>query len=203
MGFLSVQSIIPPGITLPYSGTVNPSGWLLCDGSAISRTVYSALFAAISTTYGVGDGSTTFNLPDLRGRTIIGKDVLVTSYADRVTSANALIDSRILGASGGTETHLLTAAQAAQKSISAVSGGSNTSLAHNHSAISNGGTGGGSTVANWTVSAASGANSSTFGSTGNTDLTSHTHTVAISGTNALFAHQNTQPSIVLNYIVKI
>lgn len=50
-----------------------PSGWLECDGSAVSRTTYAALFAAISTTFGAGDGSTTFNLPDLRGRTPLGK----------------------------------------------------------------------------------------------------------------------------------
>lgn len=53
-----------------YSAT--PSGWLLCDGSAVSRTTYAALFAVISTTFGVGDGSTTFNLPDGRGRALIG-----------------------------------------------------------------------------------------------------------------------------------
>jgi microcystin-dependent protein len=70
-----------------------PTGWLLCDGSAVSRTTYAALFAILSTTYGVGDGSTTFNLPDLRGRVPVGKNSGTFSP---------------LGATGGEETHTLT-----------------------------------------------------------------------------------------------
>lgn len=58
---------LPAGLIFPYAGTVAPSGYLDCDGTAVSRTTYAALFSAISTTYGVGDGSTTFNLPDTRG----------------------------------------------------------------------------------------------------------------------------------------
>lgn len=56
-----------------YAGAAAPSGWLLCDGSAVSRTTYSTLFAVVGTTYGVGDGSTTFNIPDLQGRFPMGK----------------------------------------------------------------------------------------------------------------------------------
>jgi microcystin-dependent protein len=70
-----------------------PTGWLLCDGSAVSRSTYAALFAILSTTYGVGDGSTTFNLPDLRGRVPVGKNAATFSS---------------LGATGGEETHVLT-----------------------------------------------------------------------------------------------
>jgi microcystin-dependent protein len=60
------------GQVIDYAGSTIPSGWQQCDGSAISRTTFSALFTAIGTTWGVGDGSTTFNVPDLRGRTAIG-----------------------------------------------------------------------------------------------------------------------------------
>lgn len=60
------------GIIQMFAGTTPPTGWLLCDGSAVSRTTYATLFAAIGTTWGNGDGSTTFNLPDLRGRAPIG-----------------------------------------------------------------------------------------------------------------------------------
>ena len=56
----------------PYAGSNEPAGWLKCDGRAISRTDYSALFNVIGTTYGTGDGSTTFNLPDLRDRFPVG-----------------------------------------------------------------------------------------------------------------------------------
>ena len=62
------NAIEPPGSIKIWAGTTIPSGYLLCDGSAISRTEYSALFSAIGTTYGAGDSSSTFNLPDFRGR---------------------------------------------------------------------------------------------------------------------------------------
>lgn len=64
--------VAPSGIIEQYGGTTAPTGWLLCDGSAVSRTTYDALFAVISTAYGAGDGSTTFNLPDMRGRVPAG-----------------------------------------------------------------------------------------------------------------------------------
>lgn len=56
----------PTGVVLPFAGSSIPNGWLICDGSAVSRSVYSSLFRIIGETYGAGDGSTTFNLPDLR-----------------------------------------------------------------------------------------------------------------------------------------
>jgi microcystin-dependent protein len=63
-----VDSLMPSGVILPYGGSSAPSvAWLLCDGTAVSRTTYADLFAAIGTAYGVGDGSTTFNIPDMRG----------------------------------------------------------------------------------------------------------------------------------------
>lgn len=66
-------SPVPVGIVRCFAGSTSPSGWLICDGSAISRTTYAALFGAIGTMYGIGDGSTTFNLPDLRQRFPLGK----------------------------------------------------------------------------------------------------------------------------------
>jgi Phage Tail Collar Domain len=67
-----VQLQAPTGIVAAFAGAAAPAGWLLCDGSAVSRATYSALFAVIGTTYGAGNGSTTFNLPDLRGRAVYG-----------------------------------------------------------------------------------------------------------------------------------
>ncbi len=64
----------PSGVVSVFAGSSAPTGWLLCDGSTISRSTYSGLFAAIGTTYGVGDGSTTFRIPDLRGEFIRGLD---------------------------------------------------------------------------------------------------------------------------------
>lgn len=66
------QALLPAGAVQPFAMNVAPSGWLAANGSAVSRTTYAALFAAIGTTYGSGDGSTTFTLPDLRGYFIRG-----------------------------------------------------------------------------------------------------------------------------------
>lgn len=64
---------VPSGSILAYGGSAAPSGFFICDGSAVSRTTYASLFSAIGTTYGVGDGATTFNIPDLRQRFPLGK----------------------------------------------------------------------------------------------------------------------------------
>jgi len=65
-------SVFPVGFIGQFAGTVAPSGWWLCDGSAISRTTYAVLFALVGVTFGAGDGSTTFNVPDIAGRNIVG-----------------------------------------------------------------------------------------------------------------------------------
>jgi microcystin-dependent protein len=73
LGVLEGGSAIPTGSILPYGGTAAPSGYLLCNGAAVSRTTYAALFAVLGTAFGIGNGSTTFNLPDLRQRFPLGK----------------------------------------------------------------------------------------------------------------------------------
>ena len=100
-------ALLPVGITFPYAGTSAPSGYLFCSGQAVSRTTYAALFAVTSTTYGVGDGSTTFNLPDLRGRVVAGKDDMVGGSANRLTNADDGLNGDTLGATGGGETQTL------------------------------------------------------------------------------------------------
>ena len=83
-----------------FAGSVAPDGWLLCNGQAVSRTTYSKLFNVIGTTYGEGDGSTTFNVPDLRGRTPVGVGTGTASDA----TAHAL------GQAEGTENNSYTPA---------------------------------------------------------------------------------------------
>jgi microcystin-dependent protein len=148
--------LAPAGVVLPFAGSTAPTGWLLCFGQAVSRTTYAALFTALGTAYGVGDGSTTFALPDLRGRIPGGKDNMGGSAASRLTTAGSGVDGVTLGASGGAQTHTLTNAQLPTSAI---------------------GTGGTTIARGSTVS----------------DL----QTIG-SGQ----AHNNTQPTIVLNYIVK-
>lgn len=99
--------IIPTGSVMPFAGSSAPSGWVLCDGSAVSRTTYEDLYTLIGTTYGSGDGSTTFNLPDLRGRIPGGMDNMGGVGANVITATPA--DS--LGGTTGTEYQALTTAQ--------------------------------------------------------------------------------------------
>lgn len=73
-----LTQLIPIGKIDMYAGSTAPAGWLLCDGSAISRTTYASLFAVIGTTYGTGDGSTTFNVPNLQGKFPIGANTTYT-----------------------------------------------------------------------------------------------------------------------------
>lgn len=104
-----IPLMLPVGVTFPYAGGTAPTGYLLCYGQAVSRTTYAALFAVISTTYGVGDGSTTFNLPDLRGRVIAGVDTMGGSPASRLTDATSNFGDT-LGEVGGAQTHTLVTA---------------------------------------------------------------------------------------------
>ena len=103
----------PPGKLAAYAGPTAPTGWLLCYGQAVSRETYSALFAAIGTTWGAGDGSTTFNVPDFKGRTPFGKDDMGGSAAGRLTTAGSGVDGATLGAVGGSQSHTLTTAELA------------------------------------------------------------------------------------------
>lgn len=85
-----LDALTPIGSRIGYTSTSAPnSRWLLGAGQAVSRTTYSAYFSLVGTNYGVGDGSTTFNMPDYRGRTAVGLDNLGGSSADRITDANA------------------------------------------------------------------------------------------------------------------
>lgn len=135
----------PVGSIVDYAGTTAPSGYLLAYGQAVSRTTYALLFAVLSTTYGVGDGSTTFNLPDLRGRIAAGKDDMGGSAASRITSGVSGITGTTLGAAGGDQQ-----IAAHTHSISGFSGSNNgTAGAHfyntnqNNTSGATGSTGGG------------------------------------------------------------
>lgn len=158
---------VPSGSVMPYAGSSAPTDWLLCSGAAVSRTTYAALFAVIGTTYGSGDGSTTFNLPDLRGRAVAGVDNMGGTAANRITSGGSGITGTTLGAAGGAETVTLSTSQIPS---------------HNH-----------------TVQYANQAGSSVFGApTGNNNA--GTVNTGLTGGGA--AHNNTQPTMILNYIIK-
>lgn len=92
-------SVCPPGTVQLFAGAALPPGWLACEGQAVSRTTYAELFAAIGTTWGAGNGTTTFNVPDLRGRVALG------------TGTGPGRSPRALGQVGGAESHALSAAE--------------------------------------------------------------------------------------------
>jgi len=102
---------VPSGTILDYGGTSAPTGYLGCDGAAVSRTTYATLFTAISTTWGVGDGTTTFNVPDFRRRVPVGSGGTGTA-----TLANSV------GSTGGVEGFTLTGSQLPQYTA-AIGGG--------------------------------------------------------------------------------
>lgn len=104
--------LIPPGAMMPYAGSTAPDGWLLCDGTAYSRATYANLFAAISTTFGSGNGSTTFNLPNTKGRTLVGAGTGAgggSSASSGVISGGSALTARPLGSWYGTESVTLIA----------------------------------------------------------------------------------------------
>jgi microcystin-dependent protein len=89
------EMLMPVGVVLPYVSSNAPNGWLNCQGQAVHRGDYPDLFAVIGTTYGAGNGSTTFNLPNLAGRVVVGQ------------GSGADLTSRNMGATGGVESHVL------------------------------------------------------------------------------------------------
>jgi len=186
------------GMLMPYAGSSAPSGWLLCYGQAISRTTYSDLFAAIGTTYGAGDTTTTFNVPDLRGRSLFGQDNMGGSAASRLTTAGSGVDGTTLGASGGN--------QALASHTHTYSGTSDsTTISGSFPTAAN---------VNWPSGAFSGPFSVSYqyanGNGGNSQTNTivafsapHTHTysgtTASSGTGS---SANVPPALVVSYIIK-
>ena len=159
-----------PGAVMDDAGATAPAGWLHCYGQAISRTTYSALFSRLSTDHGVGDNSTTFNLPDLRGRVIAGQDDMGGSSANRLTGVTGSVNGDTFGAAGGEEAHALTLAENGP---------------HTHSYVSPVGATGAFALNAGAALVESGGSAQTSGSSG-------------SGT----AHNNVQPTIILNKMIK-
>jgi microcystin-dependent protein len=234
-----VAAFFPVGAVLPFAGGAAPTGWLLCDGSAVSRTTYASLFAVIGSTFGVGDGSTTFNIPDMRGRVPVGKNSGTFNT---------------LGGTGGEETHVNTvnempshthtesavsagtpagtinsvSAGTPAGTISAVSAGTPSGTVHS-TVI---GSGGALTESHISTSTGTGANAGDANAgdsiitnvfTGNalpthvhtftgTALAAHghtftgtplgTHSHVIANTGGGVAHNNLQPYLTLNYLIK-
>jgi microcystin-dependent protein len=154
---VGLTALIPPGVTWEFSGSTAPTGWLLEDGTAYSRATYAALFTAIGTTYGAGDGTTTFNVPDHRERATVGLDASRTAF-------------NTLGKTGGEVDHMLTVAEMP---------------AHTHGITARSlATAFGDWALGWVTQTGNAANPNTISTGGNS------------------SHNNLQPYIVKNFIIK-
>jgi microcystin-dependent protein len=181
----AIALLNPSGQVTAYAGTAAPTGWLLCDGSTISRTTYAALFTAIGTTYGPGDTTTTFEIPDLRGRVIAGQDDMGGTSANRLVAAVAQsLNGDTLGATGGAETHTLTVAESAAHDHSGTTG----TASQYHRTFGNAGATGAAEP--FTLAWGNGGDGPT----------THAHSISSQGGGG--AHNNVQPTIILNYIIK-
>ena len=186
------------GMVMPYAGSTSPTGWLLCYGQAVSRVTYSTLYGIIGTTYGSGDGSSTFNVPDLRGRVVAGQDDMGGTSANRMTSSGGGINGDTLGATGGSDTHTLTGAQTGVPS-------------HTHTLTVDEVQSKSSISSGYNTSAKTGFDRPTLGNaqSGSQDavysrLVDHSETTdSISEADASEAHPIIQPTAILNYIIKI
>ena len=173
---------VPSGVIQAYAGLSAPGGWLLCYGQAVNRQLYASLFGVLGTLYGAGDGSTTFNVPDLRGRSLAGLDNMGGSDAGRLDWTNAL------GTVGGEQYHTLTANELASHTHTATASDSG----HTHPGPADNGGGG--------VNGLFYGSGRSSGSTG-TGYANISVSVANSGGN--IAHNNMSPTMLLNWIIKI
>jgi len=194
---------VPSGVMFDFAGTSAPTGYLLCDGSAVDRTTYAALFTAIGTTWGVGDGSTTFNVPDFRRRVAVGSGGTGTAEL-----GNAV------GNVGGDETHTLVISEMPththiQNSHNHIQNSHNhTQNAHAHAVtvttISTSAVGGYPTRGN--TSGAAAGHAATVNSNTATNIETTATNIAATATNQNTggngAHNNIQPSAVVLKIIK-
>lgn len=207
----------------PFAGTVEPNGWLFCNGQAVDRIVYSRLFEEIGEVYGAGDGSTTFNIPDLRGRLVVGAnngtDVPNGLHPNiyNITTGTGFRE-RTHGEYDGAEIHTVTLPELPTHNHPAWVGGvggfgttnngpTTTTGNHDHSSIFNkivpsdnggGGSGIDDTIVTLTPSGLHN-HSFTTGPTGGTNPSSGDTPVDI-GANA--PHNNMMPYRVINYMIK-
>ena len=168
----ALAAAVPVGVVQMWAGASAPSGWLLCQGQAVSRTTYAALFAVCGTAYGAGNGSGTFNLPDLRARMPLGLNSTGTFNA--------------LGKTGGEENHTLTTAEMASHTHDFAGGVSfswGTNMGDVHILDTGSAAAGPSTVAN-----------SLYTNSGKWDKTA--------ATGGGGAHNNMPPYMVMNFIIR-
>jgi microcystin-dependent protein/cytoskeletal protein CcmA (bactofilin family) len=180
----SFALLVPTGSVITYAGTSAPNGWLICDGSAVSRVTYANLFTTVSTLYGTGNGSTTFNLPDLRSKLPIG------------AGQGSGLTNRVIATTGGQESITNVPAHTH-------TGTTNSNGDHTHTVSNTVQKSGFNTPDGLDNESGGGAEIDTINTISTTTSTNgaHTHTFTTNSTgNASVDVMN--PFLVLNYIIK-
>ncbi len=181
------QTGTPIGTVVDFAGSTAPATWLLCFGQSISRTDYASLFAVIGTTFGSGNGSTTFNLPDARGRVFAGKDDMGGIDSQRLST---IAGSKTVGGSGGLQNHVLTIQEMAAHDH----GGSVTGQGlHEHQYIFR---------AQTLAGLQSGAGAGWAFDAVNNTAGGGAHSHGISSQGGGVGHNNVQPTLIMNKIIK-
>jgi microcystin-dependent protein len=169
-------ALVPTGVVLPFAGSIAPTGYLMAQGQLVDRVAYAALFGVIGTTYGAGDGSTTFALPDLRSRVPLG------------AGQGAGLRDRPIGSAGGREDATLPS-----HAHGASAGGMSAQHVHSVSMSDAGGlAGGGSLVRKGGV-----PGENTGGASSD-----HSHAVTVNASGADPADANTAPYVAVNYLIR-
>ena len=204
---VSGGDIIPTGVIWEYGGATPPAGWLFCNGAAVSRATYAALFAIIGTTYGVGDNVTTFNVPDRRDRVGIGSGLTYTrGQTGGVVTATTSTDGahNHTGNTGGTA---LTTAQLPSHTHT---GTTSTAGEHSHTLPVVTGDGGSSATLNvvdraitfgGAPTSSAGAHNHTFTTNATGDGNSHSHTISTDGSHT-HTVSTLQPYLASTFIIK-
>lgn len=214
-----VMAGMPTGMIMPFAGAIAPSGWLKCDGSAVSRTTFKALYDVIGTTYGSGDGTSTFNLPNLVGRFLEGASSTTSGHA-LGASVNAGLPDHNHTFTGTKD--IKTSSTTPSMTFTGKKVNTETAGSHAHNYYFGGGTAGSGGTSNGDghqttkqtytgATATAGSHSHEYTAEGTISGGAHTHTLTPAGTidkasahNSVYGNSTTvQPaSVCVNYLIR-